>query len=561
MRTRELGAAAYTVGDDIFFRTGQYRPDSPMGALLIAHEVAHSIQQARGGRPPEMRSDAPHEMDATQAAHAAISGRGRTAVRDATAPGVARQDQTAAHAGGALGELDLGFALGQRGFTFFIGPGGPGGHPLTGHGFDAVAYNPSSGELWLVDNKATGGIRNVGSASAVTTNLESSLTAAIQEVSQLQNVPNQPLVLQKLNNALNAVRSGSPLPSDVKLKVSNAGGYAKGLGPKLTGKVDFEDVTGPQVRAARASDIAKAEKAGVKTGRPSSQAGTDAMRQKVAAADAQAVVAMRAQTGRVSPGALATPAADEGAVAAAKFRAQSAASAAADELKILRVTRAITVGLAVLQFISDLQMIADFTAMAESGMAGKGFILTRELAQARELAQKAADWRTSYVEFSARLSANQFKFWAASSDPASAGRVSTNLGTLRLQLQDIQRDLADQIQRVRLALREANAKEKAADAILSDPKASGVIAAVTFGDVELARIFAAYEDWIQISGALNTAVGAFDAIAGMVSADVLFLSAWEDALFAACLKGGACYEKQFQIPFLGTSTVHVLPGE
>ncbi|MCB0189545.1 MAG: S8 family serine peptidase, partial [Caldilineaceae bacterium] len=42
----------------------------------------------------------------------------------------ADQDQpfTPAHAGGVMGELDAAFALGQRGFSIIIGPGGPSGH-------------------------------------------------------------------------------------------------------------------------------------------------------------------------------------------------------------------------------------------------------------------------------------------------------------------------------------------------------------------------------------------------------------------------------------------------
>jgi hypothetical protein len=45
-----LNAAAFTVGDNIAFGAGQYRPDTWAGQRLIAHEAVHVGQQARSGR-------------------------------------------------------------------------------------------------------------------------------------------------------------------------------------------------------------------------------------------------------------------------------------------------------------------------------------------------------------------------------------------------------------------------------------------------------------------------------------------------------------------------------
>lgn len=42
---RAVSARAFTVGNDIFFGSGEYRPGSAAGNELIAHEVAHTIQQ------------------------------------------------------------------------------------------------------------------------------------------------------------------------------------------------------------------------------------------------------------------------------------------------------------------------------------------------------------------------------------------------------------------------------------------------------------------------------------------------------------------------------------
>lgn len=40
-----LGARAFTYGKDIFFNAGAFKPDSPEGMELIAHELTHTIQQ------------------------------------------------------------------------------------------------------------------------------------------------------------------------------------------------------------------------------------------------------------------------------------------------------------------------------------------------------------------------------------------------------------------------------------------------------------------------------------------------------------------------------------
>lgn len=42
---RDVHAHAYTVGSSIVFAAGQYRPDSESGRHLLAHELAHTIQQ------------------------------------------------------------------------------------------------------------------------------------------------------------------------------------------------------------------------------------------------------------------------------------------------------------------------------------------------------------------------------------------------------------------------------------------------------------------------------------------------------------------------------------
>jgi hypothetical protein len=77
--TRALRADAFAAGAHLFFRAGAYRPDTEAGLRLLAHEVAHTIQQARGavrpGRPRVPRRADPWELLADRAAAGVLAGR------------------------------------------------------------------------------------------------------------------------------------------------------------------------------------------------------------------------------------------------------------------------------------------------------------------------------------------------------------------------------------------------------------------------------------------------------------------------------------------------------
>lgn len=58
--TREVGALAFTVGGDIAFRSGSYRPESNAGRNLIAHELTHVVQQGAAPEGGEGDAEAEH---------------------------------------------------------------------------------------------------------------------------------------------------------------------------------------------------------------------------------------------------------------------------------------------------------------------------------------------------------------------------------------------------------------------------------------------------------------------------------------------------------------------
>jgi uncharacterized protein DUF4157 len=73
----KLNARAFTYGRDIAFGTGEYRPGTLIGDALIAHELAHVVQQSGGGSTPlpasmDAASEKAFENDADTAAVGAM---------------------------------------------------------------------------------------------------------------------------------------------------------------------------------------------------------------------------------------------------------------------------------------------------------------------------------------------------------------------------------------------------------------------------------------------------------------------------------------------------------
>jgi hypothetical protein len=91
---KAINAKAYTVGSDIAFASGQYAPDAASGRQLLAHELAHVVQQGRGGPEPSLSSSSALEAAAAQAATAAMQGEGAIHVGGASGVGVAREEDT-----------------------------------------------------------------------------------------------------------------------------------------------------------------------------------------------------------------------------------------------------------------------------------------------------------------------------------------------------------------------------------------------------------------------------------------------------------------------------------
>ena len=94
-----MGAAAYTHGQDVFFAAGRYKPETATGRALLAHELAHTVQQRGGGGAAP---GAAAEREAHRAA-TAVALDGAMPAMTATAPAVAMQP--ARQSAGTAGKL------------------------------------------------------------------------------------------------------------------------------------------------------------------------------------------------------------------------------------------------------------------------------------------------------------------------------------------------------------------------------------------------------------------------------------------------------------------------
>jgi hypothetical protein len=89
-------ARAYTVGNDVVFGEGRYAPETTEGRRLLAHELAHVVQQGRGGAAPALDPGGPLEQAAGEAADAVGGAVGPVIVDGASGPGLAREAMTVA---------------------------------------------------------------------------------------------------------------------------------------------------------------------------------------------------------------------------------------------------------------------------------------------------------------------------------------------------------------------------------------------------------------------------------------------------------------------------------
>lgn len=98
---QQLGAKAFTTGQDVFFREGAYEPHTSSGQELIAHELTHVVQQRTGqvGDSGGMTVNAPGDVFEQEADAVAKSATGPGATAEVQRQGeekdeLMRQEET-----------------------------------------------------------------------------------------------------------------------------------------------------------------------------------------------------------------------------------------------------------------------------------------------------------------------------------------------------------------------------------------------------------------------------------------------------------------------------------
>jgi hypothetical protein len=117
-----LGASAYTVGSHLVFGPGRYQPGTAEGNQLLAHELAHVVQQRGHDRVPDHLPVGPHNHPLEAEADTAGSRLGNRQIQgESSSPVVQRQPQAnPVGATQAQSTPTPGFSVNQAGYMKLV---------------------------------------------------------------------------------------------------------------------------------------------------------------------------------------------------------------------------------------------------------------------------------------------------------------------------------------------------------------------------------------------------------------------------------------------------------
>lgn len=283
----DLDSKAFTVGQDIRFSEDRYAPHTTEGKRLLAHELAHVVQQRRGGDAPALDPDASHEVAADRAASAVVQGSATVQVAGATGIGVAREPEDEKKkknskkkkrpeersstppvrtpsprakpkasvtkitepnkATGVLGEVTTPFdvysdpswnnlAGGEETSSSRMSVARETKWGKTA-GLDNLVENRKTGRLVIGEQKRLGS-SSFDDATAITENLEKNLDNAAQKLREgiksgrvhPEEIKNVEDVISRLEQTSRALRERSSLPEEVVFELTNVGGKSTKIG-------------------------------------------------------------------------------------------------------------------------------------------------------------------------------------------------------------------------------------------------------------------------------------------------------------------------------------------
>jgi hypothetical protein len=179
---------------------------------------------------------------------------------------------------------------------------------------------------------------------------------------------------------------------------------------------------------------------------------------------------------------------------------------------VLLLTKVVRAGAFVLQVLGELDTAVSMINMAQNGIAGRAFLLDPEVERAERLATEATTLRSEYADYSTRLATWKFQLIGLLG-PRRELMVAAIFDSLSLlnELESLRSDLDTRISRLAALRRLTEARERAADQLLS----SGVLGS----GATAATVFGAYVDLGKINGALGRATTALTAARDAVDKD------------------------------------------
>lgn len=522
-----INALAYTAGTHIVFGAGHFSPGTMDGRKLLAHELAHVVQQSRGGPAPPLDPDSVHEYGANRVAEAITGGGEVPDISGSTGIGIARQTDPDAYVKPRLDVLNI-----MNGMSDELDVMRAGASPAKSVAQEAsrtyciVKVVDAGGK---VKATATGAYSGKGTHAEQIALNKLNLTQIAESDTVLVMVDQLPCD-DKCTPYLNKFKNKVPGEFRVFTKVKVNPETRMGGSPKTAAMATDKS----SQELMELTEFQKRPAAGVKPAAKPAARATGRARQAKSPAAAVPSPTAQPESIRVPP--------PKVSISGTEMRemAASVAKELKSNFRILRAARVLNGILAALAGISAILTLIEFMDMAKSGLAGEGFIFTEHIrmAEAREAELKALE--SSYQSFSDSIQDSGPKLFKIGTDPSAAADILPSIRSMVVFLNSLQDGIRDSKAKLRKTIGIVSAKHMAAERILEDPKASGALAAATFGTAILATIFAAMEDLSRIEGSLNSSLETLDKLDDAIGSDVSFLNSWYVMLFEVCAKAGKC---------------------
>jgi uncharacterized protein DUF4157 len=485
------GAAAFTVGHDISFAAGRYRPDTESGRALLVHELTHVAQGANAVAQPAAR-ETPIALLEREAAQVAFAEQASS--RQPPVLGIASDTGRPMMAPDGESKAPTYGSLSQRA-------------PEAQHVAETVELKKSGGK-WIEvgpqgQRSANGtysfALRDGRLYGSRYGHLEASGGARVRLAGDI-----------RFNNGeLLDWNAGSGSYKPVESFIGEIAEEAKKAG------LDLEYDKDP----AKSKFKPLTEKSG--------QRQLPTFQEPGGSTKAPPAGGMRPPAGNA-------PAASGPDV---KALARTIAEELGGDLRLMRAARVLNTVARVIEFAGQLVMVYQGLSMAASASSGKGFILTERIKQSEELRDQANNLNKEYPAFSDRVQKRGFSLFAAGADPDSIADLVRELSDLGASISEQRVGLNKQSKRVKAALKEIAIKRQATAKLLDDPKAVAGLDPGG-GTLNVTIVWAADQDLSRIESALMQADQAWDSVLAMMDSDIEFVAAWTDWLQTIAIKAG-----------------------